>query len=73
MIDTCRKHNITLMIAFMKRDHKCFLKAKQMIDNDELGPVFRYVLTGVFFLHQAVGEIPFLPGVGFIRTMIVTL
>ena len=41
MIDTCRKHNVTLMVAFMKRYHKCFLKAKQMIDDDELGPVFQ--------------------------------
>ena len=41
MIDTYRKHNITLMATFMERDHKCSLKTKQIIDNDELGPVFQ--------------------------------
>ena len=74
MIDTYRKHNITLMAAFMERDHKCFLKTKQIIGNDENWDRFvRDALTGVFFLSQAVREIPFLPEVEFIRTMVATL
>ncbi|MDY6913208.1 MAG: Gfo/Idh/MocA family oxidoreductase [Planctomycetota bacterium] len=45
MIAACKKANVKLMVAFMKRFNSSFCKAKEIIDSGALGDVFELRVT----------------------------
>jgi len=46
MISTCRAHNVSLQIGFMRRFDEGFLKAKEMIEDGKIGDVTIIKSTG---------------------------
>ncbi|MDY6914321.1 MAG: Gfo/Idh/MocA family oxidoreductase [Planctomycetota bacterium] len=40
MIETCKKNGVVLMVAYVKRFHRCMKKAKELIDTGQLGDIF---------------------------------
>ncbi|HIC16757.1 TPA: Gfo/Idh/MocA family oxidoreductase, partial [Candidatus Poribacteria bacterium] len=51
IIQVCQQNGIILMVAFMKHYNKCFLQAKQMIENGDLGCVFQVRVDWSFLSH----------------------